>query len=308
MLQQRSMCNRGVPAVLVLLLLCIPPRGSGAETISATSPPVKLTLPSVERPPATGRRNEHAIAVLIGNRDYAKPSIPKVDFAIRDVQAVQEHLIKVLGYQDKNIIRRENATLSTLFALFGSPQNPRGELAKRTESGNYDVFVYYAGHGAPTQRSRQGFLVPVDGDPQNIEHTGYPLETLYEHLSRLKARKLIVVLDTCFSGDSAGGSLFPGTSPVRWEVKNPVLARDNAFVLTASSGAEVAHWYHDKRHGLFTYWFLLGLQMLGQPGNPPATADGFREFLASRVREAAQRQGHSQTPEIVGPPGKPMFP
>ena len=156
------------------------------------------------------------------------------------MEAVQKHLVNILGYQSKNIIRRENATLSTLYAIFGRPQNPRGELARRTEGGSYDVFVYYSGHGARAQRSPRGYLVPVDGDPDDIENTGYALETLYENLSRLKARRLMVVLDTCFSGDSAGGPLFPGASPVQWEVKNPLLALDNAFVLTASSGTEVA--------------------------------------------------------------------
>lgn len=301
--------SQGSLCVLLLFLLCAPLSGAIAETISAVSPPVKLTLPAVERPLATGRRNERAIAVLIGNRDYSKPGIPQVLFAFRDVQAVQDHLVRVLGYQQKNIIYRENATLADLNAIFGRPQNPRGELARRTEGGNYDVFVYYSGHGAPAQRSSRGFLVPVDGNPDNIANTGYPLDTLDEHLSRLRARKLIVVLDTCFSGDSAGGSLFPGTSGVRWEVKNPLLALDNAFVLTASSGTEVANWYHEKRHGLFTYWFLLGLQMLGhEPGSPAPTADGFREFLTSRVTETTQRLGRSQTPEVVGPPGKPMLP
>lgn len=312
MLQQRPKLTSDFSCVLLLILLFIPFSGVRAETVSAVSPPVTLTLPSVDQPPTTGRRNERAIAVLIGNRNYSKPGIPQVPFAIRDVEAVRKHLVNTLGYQANNIIRRENATLSTLNALFGRPQNPTGELARRTESGDYDVFVYYSGHGAPAQRSQGeyvGYLVPVDGDPDDIKNTGYPLEALYQNLSRLRARKLIVVLDTCFSGDTAGGSLFPGASPARLKAENPLLALNNAFVLTASTGTEVANWYAGKRHGLFTYYFLLGLQMIGNdPGGSPPTAVGLREFLSPRVREAAQELGRSQTPEIVGPSGGTIFP
>jgi hypothetical protein len=251
MLQQRHKFTWALASPLPLLLLFVPV-SLAAETISDVSPPVKLTLPSVEQPPRTGRRNKDAIAVLIGNRAYTKPDIPQVPFAIRDVEAIRKHLVNILGYQSGNIILRENANLSDLNALFGTPQNPRGELARKTERGNYDVFVYYSGHGAAPQSTRRGYLVPVEADPANIEFMGYPLDTLYQNLSRLKARTLIVVLDTCFSGDSAGGPLFPGSSHVQWEAENPLLALDHAFVLTASSGTEAANWYSEKNHGLFT--------------------------------------------------------
>ena len=172
-----------------------------------------------------------------------------------------------------------------------------------------DILVYYSGHGAPHLQSRQGYLVPVDGNPSAIEFTGYALETLYKNLRQLKVGNLTVVLDTCFSGDSAGGTLFPGTSPARLQVTNPRLALDHAFVLTSSTGTQVANWYPEQRHGLFTYYVLLGLQVLGSsPAGEPITVSRLQEFLSPRVRAMAERlNGSVQTPEITGPAQTPMF-
>jgi len=46
--------------------------------------------------------------------------------------------------------------------------------------------------------------VPYDGNPSFIDQTGYPLKRLYESLSKLNAKEIIVALDSCFSGAGEG--------------------------------------------------------------------------------------------------------
>ena len=38
------------------------------------------------------------------------------------------------------------------------------------------------------------------------------------------------------------------------------MQKENALVITSTSNDRVSNWYPDKRHSLFTYFFLKGLQ------------------------------------------------
>ena len=60
--------------------------------------------------------------------------------------------------------------------------------------------VYLSGHGAPDPKSGAAYIVPWDGDPNFLETTAYPVSRLYQKLGALKAREIVVALDSCFSG------------------------------------------------------------------------------------------------------------
>ena len=76
--------------------------------------------------------------------------------------------------------------------------------------GRFDALVYYSDHGVPGLKTRRGYLMPVDSDPNLAETLGFSLDVLYENLKRLSVRSVTVVFDTCFSGISRGGALLTG--------------------------------------------------------------------------------------------------
>ena len=116
-------------------------------------------------------KNRNAVAVVIGNCDYLKAK--KVDFALRDAEFVKEYLIKSMGFLEGNICYVKNATYSDFATHFGTREVPLGKLANLVKPGISDVFIYYAGHGAPGLKDHKGYFVPVDCDPQHIEQSGY---------------------------------------------------------------------------------------------------------------------------------------
>ena len=69
---------------------------------------------------------------------------------------------------------------------------------------------------------------------------------------------MTVLLDACFSGASAGGSLIAGASVMsRPASPAPTAAQAGGLtVLTASQADQVANWDDKHRHGLFTEYFL----------------------------------------------------
>ncbi len=214
--------------------------------------------------PITGKKNPDGIAVIIGNRDYDNKDIPSVDYALNDALSVKEHLINTLGFKPGNIIYMENASKGRFESVFGTPSNHRGKLYNYLKKGKSSIFVYYSGHGAPELRTKDGYFVPSDADPQTIGLSGYSLNVLYKNIAmtakEMRSPKVLIVIEACFSGASEKGLLIKNASPITISVKNPLIEIPNAAVLTSSSGAEVSSWYPEKGHSLFTYFFLKALR------------------------------------------------
>lgn len=203
--------------------------------------------------PITKTKNEDAIAVIIGNKNYQKTK--SVDFAQADAQLMKQYLIKTLGFSEGNILYQEDATLADFRTLFGEKDNHKGKLFNLVQAGKSDVFVYYVGHGAPSLNTSKGFFVPVESEPKYIDLSGYDMEIFYQNLAKIPAKSFTVVLDACFSGVN----LYDNISPVVIKPKG-IQALKNATILSACKEDEVATWYNAERHGLFTFFFLQALQ------------------------------------------------
>ncbi len=247
-------------------------------------------------PPATKvTPKDHAYAVIVGIEDYR--DLPKVDFAKRDAEMVKQYLTKALGYREQNVVMllNERATRSQFSARFEKWLQKQVADHKGSE-----VFVYYGGHGAPDPNTNQAFLVPYDGDPAFLEETGYPLEHLYKVLGDLPAAQVTVVMDSCFSGAGGRSVIAKGTRPMLVTIENPLLASQNMVVLSAAAGNQISSAFPEKRHGLFTYYFLKGLQ-----GEADANKDGavdveeLYDYLKPQVETAARRANAEQSPQLL---------
>ncbi len=252
--------------------------------------------------PATKNVNSDAIAVIIGNRDYKRKDIPSVDFAIDDALTMKQYLIKTFGYREENILYYPNAAQSDFISVFGTRENHRGKLFNYVKAGKSDVFIYYSGHGAPDPESRQGYFVPVDCDPSTVALNGYSLNTFYENLSKINYKSLTIVIDACFSGSSERGMLLKNISPVFISVENPIRMKENSVILTSSTGDQVSSWYRDKKHSLFTYYFLKAIKgEADQNRDKQITVKEIKEYINENVPYMARRlHNREQTPQIIG--------
>ena len=64
------------------------------------------------------------------------------------------------------------------------------------------VIIAFSGHGTETHE-----LVAHDTDPYDLAGTTIPLTTLGEWCSRIPSRRLLIVLDCCFSGGMGAKAL-----------------------------------------------------------------------------------------------------
>ena len=252
--------------------------------------------------PKTDIINKDAVAVVIGNRNYSKKDVPKVDFANRDANYVKEYLINTLGYREGNIIYVTDASQADFNSIFGTDKNYKGRLYNYVKSAQSDIFIYYSGHGAPDPESKNGYFVPVDCDPSLVSLNGYSLNTFYDNLSKINYKSLTVVIDACFSGASEAGMLLANISPVFIKVENPITSKENSVIFTSATGEQVSSWYPEKKHSLFTYYFLKALQgEADKNNNKQLTIDEIKNYIDDKVPYMARRlNNREQTPQVIG--------
>lgn len=246
--------------------------------------------------PKTSQANPDAVALVIGISKYKNQNVPSVDFAKRGATIMKEYLVNTLGYSEKRIIYAddENAGKNDFNIMLK-------KLSNTVKPGKSDVFVYYNGHGAPDTKTNEAFFVPYDCDPEYANESGYPVSEFYNQIGQLPARSITVVLDACFSGSTPKGLLFKNVSPALLKVKNPIATMQNGIVFSSSTENQLSNWYPEKKHGLFTYFFIKGLQGAADAnGDKQVTAAELETYLTENVPEKAREQNREQTPQMIG--------
>jgi len=247
-------------------------------------------LPSIRLKP-----NKNSYAIVIGIEQY-RQKLPRAEFAAHDAKIISEYLTKTMGYPEENVI-----TLLNDRALKSDMEKYFDRWLSNNVEKNGRVFIYYSGHGAPNANTGDAYLVPYDGDPTFIAETGYPITRLYQSLGKLKAKEIIVVLDSCFSGGGGRSVLAKGAKPLVITINTPNIKK-NISVITASSGDQISSAYEEKGHGLFTYFLLKGIKnedVVRQDGS--IKMDDLFDYIKPQVERIARKQfNNEQTPQLIG--------
>ena len=268
--------------------------GSAGQNTAAAKPLRTDEVDNVPLSKRAQRKNHHA--VIIGIERY-RQNVSNADFAAHDAEVMKKYLTNKLGYPEENI------------ALLLNQQAAKSDLEKYLEHWLQDrvekdgtVFIYYSGHGAPNTKTSEGHLLPYDGDPTFLDSTGYPLKRLYEHLGKLPARQVIVVIDSCFSGSGGRSVTAKGLRPLVLMRDTPVPTTGKMVVLTASAGTQVSSTFDAKQHGLLTYFFLKGLQGSADQNNDgKINLNEIYAYVKPQVEGVARREFHNeQTPQLFG--------
>jgi hypothetical protein len=210
----------------------------------------KAIVSDVDTPRYHDAARPDDVALVVGVEKYN--DLPDAQYAERDAIAVRDHLL-ALGFAPRNVILLTGARASKAGITTGV-ERKLPAMVKPTST----VFFYYSGHGAPDTANGRAYLLPADGDPQYLEDSAYPLPRLYAKLGALKAKRVLVALDSCFSG-AGGRSVLPkGTRPLVTKIDEGLIPGKVAS-LTASRSSEISGTLDEQGHGVFTYFFLKGL-------------------------------------------------
>jgi hypothetical protein len=249
------------------------------DNLSVGSDPVDTDIPVVKI------THDKTFALIIGNEDYSIEQ--KVPFAKNDARVFKKYCNKTLGLPNDNIHLLTNATLGQMLGEI----NWLAEIAKAYK-GKAALIFYYAGHGMPSEETKDAYLLPIDGSSEMVQ-TSLKLEDLYKQLNQYPAKQITVFMDACFSGASRNGMLASGRG-VKIEPKQNAL-KGNMIVLSATSGKQTAYPYEDKGHGLFTYYLLKKIQET--KGN--TDLGELSEYLKQKVEQkSVVKNSKPQNPKV----------
>ena len=251
-----------------------------------------------------GTKNDGNIAVIVGNKDY-QGDLPDNPDGSADADAVMALLIDQLGYKQENIIDLRDTTLEDLERVFGSKSDPEGELAGRIDKKDPgDVFIYVASHGMVKEDDgKQAYLLPVDAKLDDLDKTAYPIQELYEHLGKIGARTIMLMLEANFA-KNLDELIDPPNLPELEVEAMPVNPVPGLAVFKASDRDQKTIKDPEYGIGLFTRYLIEGLAGRadeGPIGNDDKRIDTVELYVytADAVRTAARKSfGLEQKPML----------
>jgi len=160
------------------------------------------------------------------------------------------------------------------------------------------IYMYFSGHGAPDPSSGVSFIVPYDGDPQYLAESAIKMTEILGDLEKTKARDVLAIADSCFSGQGGRSVLAPGTRPLVRVQEVKTTAR--VALLSASSGAEISGPTADGKGGLFSKYLIdaIGSGQADMNGDGQISLKELEEWIKPRVKREAKKANRDQTPSV----------
>ena len=225
-------------------------------------------------------------ALVIGNQDY--DSIENLDTPINDIHAVANILENHYGFQVQKVINADDV------GVMEAINNINNLLTE-----NDNLLIFYAGHGARLQTGEieSGYWLPTNAEAPPRDTFWVANEFVTRHLARIKAKRVLVVADSCYSGllSSAPGFLMMGDDSkytneyIKYKAPKRsrlLLASGGDFPVLDSTGNT------EKNYSIFTKAFLNALSN----NNDILSAPQLFMEVRSAVNISAQDVGFEQTP------------
>jgi uncharacterized caspase-like protein len=232
-----------------------------------------------------------AYALIVGIEKYR--DLPSPTGARRDAEQFAAMVQKTLGLREDHVrvALDDRATRSDLLVHFA--------WLKANVPTNGRIYFFFSGHGAPDAATGTPYLLPYTGSPATVEATAIPLSLALKELADTKAKDVLAVVDTCFSG-AGGRSVLPqGARPL-------VLLKEAAptaqVALFAASGpAQISGPSEDGTSGVFTKFVVdaLGQAQADADGDGQITLEELSEWVRPRVERESRGQNRAQTPTLT---------
>ncbi len=256
-------------------------------------------------------------AVMVGTSNY-KDDKMDLQFASADAtkmaSTLEESAGKLLGKEhvfvytvttDNKKLYPEKATIKSIFS----------EISKRAAP-NDILLIFLSGHGVMHEKTKEFYYLTVDAtslvEENLFKNAGISMSELTEWIKpqSIKARKRVLILDACQSGQAINDMLafnrnmlgVKGDEEAR-QIKaiEKLNEKSGLYILSASASTQLAYESEEYGHGYLTYSLLKGIKE-----NPGILEDGkylnitrwFNE-AAEMVSELAKKDKSRQEPQVV---------
>lgn len=240
---------------------------------------------------STAKPNLYVLAV--GVNKYRDKSL-WLNYAVPDATSIADSFRSVKGnlYQSVNVttVFDGDVTADGISSAFNS-------LAGKV--GADDVFIFYlSGHGT-THTDGDYYFIPVDfrfRNAQSVPETAVSKHFITEQLSKIKAQKTLVMLDTC----NSGAFISTGARGMAEKTAIDRLSRATGQATIAASSDTQSAMEGYEGHGIFTFVILEGLS-----GKADTNKDGYVSLseLSAYAEEKVPdycyaKWGYEQYPQV----------
>ncbi len=184
--------------------------------------------------------NYHAL--IIGNNDYK--NIIKLKTAAEDAKAVADILRELYGFNVKLMLNGTRQSILSALDNLRSTLKPHDNL-----------LIYYAGHGYYDEDAERGYWLPIEAQ-KTTTADWISNADITDKLKALKAKHVMIVADSCYSGTLTRG--------IDIRLKSPDyisrIAQKRARTVLTSGGMEPVLDSGGDKHSVFAKAFLDALE------------------------------------------------
>jgi uncharacterized caspase-like protein len=236
-----------------------------------------------------------AVAIVIGIQAYKY--LPAARFANADARKFSEYARHVLGVAPNRIrlLTDAGADTTEITRAF------RQWLRRNVNRGTTDVYVFYSGHGLPSDDGKTLYLLPYNADRDFIDKTGISQQELVTMISATQAKSATLFFDSCYSGQTrTGDALLPDARPL--SLRSSVSGYPPEFsVLSASATQQISWSSPELGHGLFSYYLMKGMEGVADlDRNGEITFGEMQRYLVENVSRQAALRNREQEPQLIG--------
>ena len=236
-----------------------------------------------------------AVAIIIGIQNYKR--VPKADFANSDAKEFYEYAIRGLGIKPENIklLVDEEADDINIIKAF------ENWLPLQVNKAKTDVYVFYSGHGLPSNDGKSLYFLPHGVDKELLSRTAVGQAEVVSALVASKPKSVTMFIDACYSGQTRGGeTLLASAKPLALKADTNVFP-SNFTVISASANDQISSSSPELKHGIFSFYLMKGME-----GDADGTKDGkitageMQEYVSDKVSRQAMSMSRKQDTQLVG--------
>lgn len=268
---------------------------SATVTVSRQVADSRPAIPKLNPANVKVQRSRDAVAIIIGIENYRR--VAKADFANADAKEFYTYASRALGVKPENIKLLVDDGADDI-EMLNAFQN---WLPLKVNKGKTDVYVFYSGHGYPSQDGKSLYFLPFNVDKQYLDRTSVKQKEIVSALQRAQAKSVTMFIDACYSGQTRNGEvLVAGIKPVF------ITAEERAYppeftVITASAADQFSSASQDLKHGIFSFYLMKALEGDADENNDGRLTSGeLQRYLSDMVGRQAMGLNRTQNTQLFG--------
>ena len=263
---------------------------------SAAGPQARRTSPTGSKA-AFGEPIGDKWAVVIGVSQFADSRVPHLKYSAKDAKDFYDYLVDPSGgkFQPDHVklLLNNDATKINIEDMIGDSFLPHAA------NPNDLVVIYLSTHGSPAGADVAGvnYFVAYDTRPNKLFATGIEMQRVLRTIKeRVHTNRVLLVLDTCYSGAGALGGA--GKGMFRSNVDSARVAQGTGSLVISSSSPDQRSWESDSlKNSYFTRYLINGLRTAG---NTVPLETVFSQMKQEVQNTVLREKGEMQTPVIAG--------